>query len=250
MTLVRKETKWGHSYRLDGKPVKGVTTLIGKGLPKVLQYWSARTVAEYVADNPEQVEVLREMGRAPMVAALKDVPWQKRDEAAIRGTEVHYWAEKVIYGNEHDIPEHLRGHVQGYVDFLDKFNVKPVLTERPVASRKWWYAGTFDLIADIGAHRWGLDVKTSASVYGDVSLQLAGYFNAEFYLADDGTEQPVPEVERMGVLHVRGDGTDLYPVRDPGHAWKCFQHVQFMAKQMDAIKDQITEPMYEPEAVA
>lgn len=243
--LVRKETKWGHSYRLDGRPVKGVTTLL-KAYPKVLHYWSARCVAEFVADFPDEVEQMRAMGRGPMVAALKEVPWQKRDEAAIRGTEVHYWAEKVIYGNEHDIPAHLLGHVQGYVDFLDRFDVKPILTERPVASRKWWYAGTFDLVAKIGDTVWMLDNKTSSGVYPDTSMQVAAYANAEFYTDDDGAEHPMPETERYGVLHVRGDGTDLYPVKDPEHAWKCFQHVQFVAKQMDAVKKQITEPIYDP----
>lgn len=246
MTLVRKETKDGHSYRLDGRPVKGVTTLLSKGFPKVLHYWSARCVAEFVADFPDEVEQMRTMGRGPMVAALKEVPWQKRDDAAIRGTEVHAWAEKVIYGNEHDIPDHLLPHVQGYVDFLDRFDVKPVLTERPIASRQWWYAGTPDLIATIGGVPWLLDNKTSADVYPDTAMQCAAYANAEFFLDEHGVEQPIPEVERLGVLHIRADGTDLYPVADPAHAWKCFQHVSFIAKQMDLIKQQITEPAYDP----
>ena len=43
-----------HRYKLDGAWVPGVTTLIGKGLPKpALPYWAARTVAEWVADNPD-----------------------------------------------------------------------------------------------------------------------------------------------------------------------------------------------------
>ncbi len=248
MTLVRKETKNGHTYRLDGRPCPGVTTLISKGLPKVLHYWSARCVAEFVADNPEEVEKLRGMGRAPMVAALKETPWQKRDEAAARGTHVHALAEELVHGREVDVPDHLLGHVEGYARFLDRFKVEPILTERPVASRRWFYAGTFDLIGTIGGVPWGLDVKTARGVYGETSLQLSAYFNAEFYMAEDGSEQPIPPVERMGILHVRGDGTDLYPVKDPAHAWKCFQHVQFVAKQVDAIKEQIGEPMYDPEA--
>ena len=43
-----------HRYKLDGDWVPGVTTLIGDGLPKkALIYWSARTVAEWVADNAD-----------------------------------------------------------------------------------------------------------------------------------------------------------------------------------------------------
>lgn len=250
MTLVRKETSWGHAYRLDGKPVKGVTTLINKGYPKpALPPWAARSVAEWVADNPDEVERLRAMGRGPMVSALKEIPWQKRDEAAIRGTDVHALAERVVHGHEVEVPDHLLGHVEGYARWLDRFKVEPILTERPVASRQWWYAGTFDLIANVGEPTWLLDVKTSTSVYGDVSMQLAGYARSEFFVDDEG-EHPIPQIDRLGVLHVRADGTELYPVKDPEHAWKCFQHVAWVAKQVDAIKAQITEPMYEPEEPA
>jgi len=85
-----------HRYFLDGSPIPGVTTLIGKGLPSpALVYWSAKTVAEWVADNPDGVEAFRATGRGPMVAALKEIPWQKRDEAAIRGTDVHALAEPI-----------------------------------------------------------------------------------------------------------------------------------------------------------
>ena len=85
MTLKRFETSYGHGYTLDGKRVKGVTTLINQGLPTpALPYWAAKSVAEYVCHNPEGVESLRSMGEGPMIAALKGVPWQKRDEAARR----------------------------------------------------------------------------------------------------------------------------------------------------------------------
>src|SRR5690606_13872332 len=55
-----------HRYWIDGKPAPGVTTILGKGIPKpAIPYWAARTVAEYVADEPEKVEALRAAGRDP-----------------------------------------------------------------------------------------------------------------------------------------------------------------------------------------
>ena len=46
-----------HRYWCDGKPIQGVTTLLKGGLPKdALMYWSAKMVAEYVADRPDDVE--------------------------------------------------------------------------------------------------------------------------------------------------------------------------------------------------
>ena len=99
MTL--KFSPGNHSYRLDGKPVPGVTTLLKGGIPApALVYWSAKQVAEYVADNEDHVAQLRSMGRNPMVAALKSVPWETRDTAAVRGTDVHALAEQLVHGNE------------------------------------------------------------------------------------------------------------------------------------------------------
>lgn len=241
-----------HRYWLDGRPITGVTTLLGKGLPKpAIPYWAAKSVAEYVADNPEGVEALRATGRNSMIAALKGVPWEKRDQAAVRGTDVHALAEQIIHGAEVDVPEHLVGHVEGYARFIDTFGVEPLLTERAVASRKWWYAGTFDLIGRIGDEVWGLDLKTSKGVYGETALQVAAYMTAEFYIGDGGPEdeQPIPHVDRIGVIHVTEDSSQLYLLGGPAEIEKAasiFRHIAFVAKSTDWIKATIGEPMDEP----
>lgn len=245
MTL--KFSPSNHSYWLDKKRVPGVTTLISKGLPKDgLPYWSARTVAEYVADHPDAVQTLRDMGREPMVNALKGVPWQARDEAAVRGTEVHAVAELIVHGQEVDVPGHLAAHVQGYVDWLDTFKVEPVLTERSVGNRAQWYAGRFDLIADMAGTRWMLDIKTSKAVYGSTAMQVDAYRNAEFYVDDDDpeTEHPLPEgIERLGVIHVTEHGTVLHPLDSSGKPYRDFLHCAYIAKRRDAIEAYLKDPV-------
>jgi hypothetical protein len=244
-----KFSEKAHRYWLDGKPIPGVTTLLGKGLPKpALPYWSAKTVAEFVIDNPEQVDALRAMGRGPAVAALKGVPWEKRDEAAVRGTDVHAIAEEIIHGREVDVPEHLLAHVEGYTRWVDEFSVEPILTERQVASRTHWYAGTFDAIVRIGDTTWLLDWKTSKGVYGSTALQCAAYAGAEFYVTDDGDEAPVPEVDRIGVVHITEAGTCLRPFKDREAAWKDWRHVSWVASRIPAIEDQLEDAMTAPGA--
>jgi hypothetical protein len=244
MTHPIRFTPGNHQYRLDGKPVTGVTTLISKGLPKpALPRWAANTVAEYVADNPEAIDQLRNMGRYPMVNALKGIPWQQRDEAAAKGTEVHSLAESVVHGLEVEVPEHLVSHVEGYARFLDTWKVEPVLVERMVANREHWYAGTFDLVATINGEPWFLDLKTSKGIYGETALQIAAYRHAEFWQDDDGSEQPMPEVAHVGALHVRADGTDLIPLDSSDKPWRTFLHVAWVAKQTEAIKGWVGEAL-------
>lgn len=238
-----------HSYRLDGKPVPGVTTLIKGGLPNdSLMFWSARTVAEWVADNPAVTEQMEQLGgRGPLVAFLKAVPWQKRDDAGVRGTAVHALAEEIVHGREVEVPEHLAAHVQGYVDWLDKWQLEPVLTERSVGHRRHWYAGRFDLVGDIAGVRWLLDIKTSKGVYAETALQCAAYRGAEFFVDDDGREQPMPEgIERLGVLHVTDTGTTLVPLRSDDEPYKDFLHAAFLTRRAKQRKAYVLDALHTP----
>jgi hypothetical protein len=245
--LRRIQAGSNHWYKLDGAKVDGVTTLIKNGLPKPgLPYWSARTVAEYVADaDPEHVESLRALGRDGMVKALKEIPWTRRDTAAAKGTEVHGYAEKLVKGEPVDVPDHLAGYVESCVKFLDEWRVAPVLVEAEVASRQWKYAGTLDLVADLPDSRRALfDYKTSASgIFPTTALQLAAYRHAEFYNAD-GIELPMSEVgiDVGYAVWVRQDGYDVIPVQCGDEQYKAFLHVAYVARQAEVMRSWIGEP--------
>lgn len=241
-----------HKYWLDGRPVPGVTTLLGKGLPKpAIPYWAAKSVAEYVIDNPEGVDQLRSMGRGPAVAALKQVPWQKRDDAAVRGTDVHALAERLIHGEDVDVPAHLLDHVEGYARWLSAFGVEPIITEVPVANRAAWYAGKPDAVVRLAGSDavWLLDWKTSSGVYGETALQTAAYARAEFYAPTPDDEQPMPHIDRIGVVHITAAGSTLYPLGDIDDAFAVFRHVAWVAQKADWIKDLVGAPIEEPTLV-
>lgn len=206
-----------HRYKLDGKWVQGVTTILGGAMPKpALTKWASKSVAEYVANNRDAVEHLYGMGAGPMIAALKDVPWQQRDEAANRGTEVHDYAERIVKGEEVDVPEVLVGHVESAIAFLEEWDIRPVLVEAVVGSREHQYAGKLDLVADSRrAPRAIYDYKTSKSgIYGETAMQLVAYGMAEFH-GENGNEHPMAElgIEAAFGVHIRADGYDVYPLQ-------------------------------------
>lgn len=249
MTL--KFSEKAHRYWLDGKVIPGVTTLLGKGLPKpAIPYWAAKSVAEYVIQNPEGVENLRAMGEGPAIAALKQIPWEKRDQAAVRGTDVHALGERLIHGENVDVPEHLAGHVEGYAAFLDEWDIEPILTEKSCANRKWFYAGRFDAIVKLNGATCLLDLKTSKGVYGETSLQTAAYAKAEFYVTDENPndEIPMPHIDRIAVAHVTESGTTLHDLGDIENSFRIFQHIQWTAKRVDEIKGLVSEALIKENA--
>jgi hypothetical protein len=241
MALRRINTARGHRYTCDGKPIQGVTTLLSGGIPKpALTYWAAREAATYVADNLEVINALPD--RESIIATVKQSPWSQRDRAAAKGTEIHELAEKSIHGEAIEIPDELDGYVQGYVKFLDLWQPEPILTERAIVNRTWWYAGTFDAIYRLPTGETILaDWKSSKGVYGETALQLALYRGAEAYLDDEGVETPMPEVDSLAVVHITPTGTDVYRVKDPAAAWKDALHAIWTAKAADRIKAQIGE---------
>lgn len=209
-----------HRYKLDGAWVPGVTTILRVLDKPALRKWTATQVAEYVADHREAVEHLYAAGRGPMVAALKEVPWQARDDAAERGTRLHDFAERLLRDEEVDVPGHLAGAVEHALRFLEEWRVEPVLIEAAVGSRDHLYAGTLDLAArytnpytgesGVGIFDW----KSGKRIYAGACFQLNAYGHAEFH-GQNGDEHPMADLgigAAFGV-HIREDDYDVMPLR-------------------------------------
>lgn len=227
MTLTFSDRGKWHLYRLDDERVTSVTTFINGGLPKpALVGWAARTVAETAADLPSTVDALRDLGRGPLIAALTAVVDDRRNAAADRGTEIHRLGELVVHGEPVDVPDDLVDAVAGYARWLDRSGFEVLLSERIVGSREHRYAGRFDLYGLLDGERWLLDLKSGKGVYGDTSLQCAAYARAEFYVDTDDVEIAMPPVDRIGVLHVQPEATELYDLGDIETAFAEFRAAQ------------------------
>ena len=262
----------GHSYFLDGERVPGVTTILGNGIPKpALIGWAANTVADTVANGltvattedgrkrivaDELVTELLEwnatrgyqavkvgsetLPRLALAKILSSVRYRDVDAASKRGTEVHGLAEKLARGEEVEVPEELRGHVDSYVQFLDEWNPTEALVERVVVNRRWGYMGKLDMIASFPGYGVGLvDLKTSRSgVFAEVGLQLAAYAHAETMLDgvdEDGEviELPMPKVDWCGAVWVRADGYDVYRMDVTDKTFRTFLYAKHVGEWLD-----------------
>ncbi|MFC9892137.1 hypothetical protein ACFVMC_00445 [Nocardia sp. NPDC127579] len=252
---IRRKSAGRSHYYVDGAGTRmpGVTTILGAGVPKkALIDWAANATADYAVNN---WETLGDLAVAARLNKLRKARYEERDAAANRGTQVHALAEQLVRGDTVSVPEELRGHVESYVRFLDLFDAEPVLIEFVVASYRFGYAGTADLIADLvmpgetDPVRWLLDIKTNRSgVYGETALQLAAYRHADVYLDADGAEQPMIPVERAGVVHVRADGFSLVPVTADQAQLRTFRYVQQIAAFVDESPALIGAPIDPPDA--
>ena len=236
----------GHSYYLDGEQVPGVTTILRDGVPKHLEDWVARTTAGYACDYWAE---LTELGTAQRMQRLTRARFDVLNQAAARGTTVHEYAVRLAAGEELEVPPELVGHVDAYLDFVREWRVEELLIERPVINRTWRYMGSPDLIARLGDGRtWLLDWKTGASgIFPEAALQVAAYAHAEAYLDADGNEQPMPELDAGGAVHLRADGFELVPLDISDATFRTFLYAAEVARFANAPREQyVGEPLEPP----
>lgn len=240
MSIRRIQRGRNHGYTINGEKAVGVTTAIGKGMPKpALMNWAAKCVAEAAAAIMHGEDTGHPVERKALTEYLKKAHIRIRDTAAVRGTKVHNLAEKLVFGAGVEVPEELAGHVESCARFLDEWRVRPLLVENTVGSYRWGYAGTFDLIGEVpDGRRILFDYKTGQSgIWPDTALQLAAYRHSDAYVAKDGTETPMSEVglSESKAVWIRADGYDVIPLRTDEAVFKAFLHVLQVAKAADVM---------------
>lgn len=220
-----------HRYKLDGEWVPGVTTIIGVLDKPAIPKWAAAQVAEYVADNPAGIDTLRDMGRGPMIQALKGIPWEKRDTAATRGSVLHDYAEQILRGEEVDVSAEHVPVIESAIEFMEDWRIEPVLVEEAVGSRADQWAGKLDLIARYRHPVTGqdgvaiFDWKSGRAIYPEAAWQLNAYAHAEFY-GQNGDEHELPSCGEAFGVHIRSDDYDVTPLAFGPHIYDEFVSIR------------------------
>lgn len=250
MTIKRRNHGRGHSY-IDtetGEKIRSVTKILD-GIPKHLEKWAAETTANYAVDHWDE---LSEMLPTERLKAMYGARTRQLQAASTRGTKIHSLASKLVAGTAVEMPPDLEPYVLAYVDFLNDFDVQPILVEAVVVSHEHGYCGTLDLAAGLltadglDHETWLLDIKTGKGVYGESALQLAGYGFADAWVDDDGGEHTMPIIDRFGVVHLGPDGYELLPVVVGERQHRQFLYaaeiVDFAAEARDLIGEPIPAP--------
>jgi hypothetical protein len=226
----RREYKnGGHGYYYEGKRVPGVTTIIGKSLPKHLEYWSAELVAIHAHEHPEHFPSVPLSGLRSAARAIFE---SARNDAAERGKQIHALAEAVNRGEAVSVPPEHDGALLTYERWFSDFAVATMYAEAAIFSATYRYAGTIDLMAIIdGGPLVLIDLKTGNSgVWPETCLQLAAYRNAEWIQPRPGAPlEPMPRVDLCAALWLQADRYEFIPLEAGAREFAVFLHAMEIA---------------------
>lgn len=184
-----------HSYHLDGRPARGITTVAGwPDDTTTLQQWSERQVLVGVATDEN---ILRKVATAGNDwKALNDLTWEakaaaKANEAADRGTAIHKMLEMVVTGGTVIETAELADVRARWERFVaqHEITVDPAWCERFAVHPADRICGRSDLIATYDGRLVVMDWKTGPNAVKyphKTAIQLGLYANAPWF-AVDGT---------------------------------------------------------------
>lgn len=208
----------GHVYKVNGMPVKGVTTIIDNVLAKNgLMLWPLNKAMEYLESLIANGESIDSQG----LLTARNQHAVARDAGAGAGTTIHALAEQVLLGNQIellDYPEEVIAAVEGFEHWLAETTPDVLEVERVVYSDQDNYVGTLDSILRINGKVYLCDLKsTNASkdapkgVYAENFIQLGGY--AKAYLEENETQT----LDDLMIISCKKDGkVDTIKASDVG----------------------------------
>jgi hypothetical protein len=250
-----RDTERGRYYTdpLGGPDLVSVTNVIDTAVNKsmALVPWGVKLTVEHIFDN--WVAVARRLlgDRTALTKEIKAVHRDARERAADLGDRVHNAAEARLLGapivDDPEVAPYLAQFDLWLKSWGLDFDDDVEATEITVLHRRLGYAGTADLMVwlpsgpDGRRELWLIDYKSSAtrrasSVYPENTLQLAALRYAETVLLPDDTEEPMPRIERTGVLNLRAKSHALVPMPAGRDAHRAFRGALETTRWLHAAK--------------
>jgi len=169
---------YGHKYMIEGgKKVTSVTQALSIINKPALVNWASRMAVEYISNQIDPGKKYDEVQLIAIFEDAKSAHYKKKVDAGNTGTFVHHWVEDYINGKNPAIPvnDGLKKAVERFLDWQKKHNVKFLVAEQQVYSRKYNYTGTLDFICEIDGKMYIGDLKTSSGIYPEMLIQTAAY---------------------------------------------------------------------------
>lgn len=277
-TKNRKQTKAGRFYDIeDCGQLPSVTTILSVIGKPALMAWAAKVEREMVTkvsvDLYLDVAGTPPMSRPAFLMTLESRLGKERAhskelaKAGEIGTQVHElieWTMKgeLMYevGPSPRITDAAQWAFMAWEDWRKAVKLKPVVVEQVVYSRKYGYAGTLDLLAEVEGVLTVIDWKTGKAVYGEAHLQNAAYRQAIREMGHGDPKQGLivrlPKVEtdpNFEVVAAKPENLMFPKFLDTMSVWKWAQEMEadYQAKKSEGTPtDQIEAKLCESIAQA
>lgn len=228
-----------HVHKLDGKPLTGVTTILGVIAKPMLIQWSANMAVEYIEKNSgkrEKDEYDDEYYRVypNILAEAKVAHRRKKESAGEFGTNVHnaieQWIKtKAVWVSQNEMEQKAFNH---FVKWAEDNKVKFYESEVHVHSRKLWVGGICDIVCEIDGKRYVADIKTSSGIYPEAFIQCSAY--AKFLEEMAGVDKMFDGVLILN-CNKKGGFEHQFNYDIEGN-WECFKAAVTLYRQLNSIK--------------
>src|SRR3990167_2550725 len=102
----------------------------------------------------------------------------RKDKSAEEGTLLHETIEAILKNENPIVTDSIKSAIAAFQNFYRSHNITVHKIEERVVSKKHWYAGTMDVLAEVDGKLGVLDIKTSYSIFRDFSIQTSAYVEA------------------------------------------------------------------------
>ena len=99
-------------------------------------------------------------------------------KSAEEGTILHETVEAILKKEPVVIPDAIKPAISAFMDFYGRNELIAHKVEERVVNKKYGYAGTIDVLAELNGKLGVLDIKTSVAIYRDYSMQISAYVEA------------------------------------------------------------------------
>jgi hypothetical protein len=233
-----------HMHTLDGKPLMGVTTVLGVINKPMLIQWSANMAVDFIESHKTDAHfnmstgigsISFDMGFDELLKEARVAHRKKKEAAGDLGTELHAKIELVILRaiqeNNGFITEEMQ--VDGthlFVAWAITNNVKFLASEKNIYSEEWWVGGITDIICEIDGKRFIGDVKTSSGIYPEHYIQASAYSKMAVEMG------LYEKFDGVVIINCKKDGGfDVQYNLDIEGNVKCFEAALTLYKHLKAI---------------
>lgn len=159
------------------KRCTSVTTFLGIIDKPALKFWATNMCADTIKEKIKPGQSYDEIELETIIEDGRKAHTKRLTHTGKIGTLVHNWCEDYINGKNPPMPinKELAKGVTNFLDWIEKYGVKFLLSEQQIYSRKYGYTGTLDFICSIDKKMYLGDIKTAKKIYPTHWIQNSAY---------------------------------------------------------------------------